>query len=55
MQAPSDACVDRLDEVEMNELMAICTEEVARVVLFLAAADSAGITGQNFVIDAGWV
>jgi NAD(P)-dependent dehydrogenase (short-subunit alcohol dehydrogenase family) len=30
-------------------------EEVARVVLFLAAADSAGITGQNFVIDAGWV
>jgi NAD(P)-dependent dehydrogenase (short-subunit alcohol dehydrogenase family) len=30
-------------------------EEVARVVLFLAADDSAGITGQNFVIDAGWV
>jgi NAD(P)-dependent dehydrogenase (short-subunit alcohol dehydrogenase family) len=30
-------------------------EEVARVVLFLAAEDSAGITGQNFVIDGGWV
>jgi NAD(P)-dependent dehydrogenase (short-subunit alcohol dehydrogenase family) len=30
-------------------------EEVARLVLFLAADDSAGITGQNFVIDGGWV
>jgi D-xylose 1-dehydrogenase len=30
-------------------------EEVARLVLFLAAEDSAGITGQNFIIDAGWV
>jgi D-xylose 1-dehydrogenase len=30
-------------------------EEVARVVLFLAAEDSAGITGQNFIIDGGWV
>jgi NAD(P)-dependent dehydrogenase (short-subunit alcohol dehydrogenase family) len=30
-------------------------EEVARLILFLAADDSAGITGQNFVIDGGWV
>jgi NAD(P)-dependent dehydrogenase (short-subunit alcohol dehydrogenase family) len=30
-------------------------EEVARLVMFLAAEDSAGITGQNFVIDGGWV
>jgi len=30
-------------------------EEVARMVMFLAADDSAGITGQNFIIDAGWV
>jgi D-xylose 1-dehydrogenase len=30
-------------------------EEVARLVMFLAADDSAGITGQNFVIDGGWV
>ena len=30
-------------------------EEVARLVLFLAADDSAGITSQSYVIDAGWV
>jgi enoyl-[acyl-carrier-protein] reductase (NADH) len=30
-------------------------EDVARLALFLAADDSAGITGQNLVIDAGWV
>lgn len=30
-------------------------EDVARLVLFLAADDSAGITGQNFIIDGGWV
>jgi D-xylose 1-dehydrogenase len=30
-------------------------EDVARLVLFLAADDSATITGQNFIIDGGWV
>lgn len=30
-------------------------EDVARLVLFLAADDSSAITGQNFVIDGGWV
>src|SRR5215471_5847655 len=30
-------------------------EDVARLVLFLAADDSAMITGQNFIIDGGWV
>src|SRR6266496_3860244 len=30
-------------------------DDVARLVLFLAADDSAKITGQNFVIDGGWV
>jgi D-xylose 1-dehydrogenase len=30
-------------------------EEVARLVLFLAADDSNGITNQSFVIDGGWV
>ena len=33
----------------------IVPEEVARLVLFLAADDSAAITNQNFVIDAGWI
>jgi NAD(P)-dependent dehydrogenase (short-subunit alcohol dehydrogenase family) len=30
-------------------------EEVARLVLFLAADDSSAITNQAYVIDAGWV
>jgi NAD(P)-dependent dehydrogenase (short-subunit alcohol dehydrogenase family) len=30
-------------------------EDVARLALFLAADDSATITGQNFIIDGGWV
>ncbi|KAI0390695.1 3-oxoacyl-reductase [Xylariaceae sp. FL0594] len=30
-------------------------DEVARLVLFLAADDSAAITGSSYVVDAGWV
>jgi len=30
-------------------------EDVARLVLFLASEESSAITGQNFVIDGGWV
>ncbi|HWH60865.1 MAG TPA: SDR family NAD(P)-dependent oxidoreductase [Terriglobales bacterium] len=30
-------------------------EDVARLVLFLAADDSGSITGQNFIVDGGWV
>ncbi len=33
----------------------ILPEEVARLVLFLAAEDSACITSQSYIIDAGWV
>lgn len=30
-------------------------EDVARLVLFLAADDSSAMTGQNYIIDGGWV
>jgi NAD(P)-dependent dehydrogenase (short-subunit alcohol dehydrogenase family) len=30
-------------------------EDVARLALFLGSDDSSAITGQNFVIDGGWV
>jgi len=30
-------------------------EDVAKLVLFLASEDSSAITGQNFMIDGGWV
>jgi NAD(P)-dependent dehydrogenase (short-subunit alcohol dehydrogenase family) len=33
----------------------ILPEEVARLLLFLAADDSAAITSQNHIIDAGWI
>jgi NAD(P)-dependent dehydrogenase (short-subunit alcohol dehydrogenase family) len=30
-------------------------DEVARLVLFLAAEDSSAITNQSYIVDAGWV
>jgi NAD(P)-dependent dehydrogenase (short-subunit alcohol dehydrogenase family) len=33
----------------------IMPEEVANLVVFLAADESAGITNQSFVIDGGWI
>lgn len=30
-------------------------EEVARLILFLAADDSSAITGQGYIVDGGWV
>jgi NAD(P)-dependent dehydrogenase (short-subunit alcohol dehydrogenase family) len=33
----------------------IFPDEVSRLLLFLAADDSSAITGQNYIIDAGWI
>jgi NAD(P)-dependent dehydrogenase (short-subunit alcohol dehydrogenase family) len=33
----------------------ILPEEVARLVLFLAADDSQAMTNQNYIIDGGWI
>jgi NAD(P)-dependent dehydrogenase (short-subunit alcohol dehydrogenase family) len=33
----------------------ITPDEVARLVLFLSAEDSSGITNQSFIIDGGWI
>ena len=30
-------------------------EDVARLILFLAADDSQAITNQSFIVDGGWV
>ena len=44
-------------EIMANQSLkrSLTPEEVARLVLFLAADDSAGITNQSYVIDGGWV
>jgi NAD(P)-dependent dehydrogenase (short-subunit alcohol dehydrogenase family) len=33
----------------------IMPAEVARLILFLAAEDSSGVTNQSFIIDGGWI
>jgi D-xylose 1-dehydrogenase len=46
-----------LAEVMRNQALKreLVPEDVARMVLFLASDDSSAITGQNFIIDGGWV
>jgi NAD(P)-dependent dehydrogenase (short-subunit alcohol dehydrogenase family) len=46
-----------LAEVMRNQALKreLLPDDVARLVLFLASEDSSTITGQNFIIDGGWV
>jgi D-xylose 1-dehydrogenase len=46
-----------LSNIQRNQALKrqIEPDEVARLVLFLAADDSSAITNQSYIIDAGWV
>jgi D-xylose 1-dehydrogenase len=48
---------DYLAEVMQGQALKreLLPEDVARLALFLASDDSSTITGQNFIIDGGWV
>ena len=48
---------DYLARIQQNQALKrqIEPDEVARLVLFLAADDSSAITNQSYIIDAGWV
>jgi NAD(P)-dependent dehydrogenase (short-subunit alcohol dehydrogenase family) len=43
-------------EMDRNQCLKIRLQpdDIARMVLFLAADDSRGCTAQNFIVDAGW-
>lgn len=47
---------ETLESIKQNQAIpqAIAAEDCARMALFLAAQDSALITGQQFLVDAGW-
>ena len=44
-------------EIEKNQALKkkLYPDDISRMVLFLAADDSAMTTGQSFVVDGGWV
>ncbi len=46
-----------LDEIMGRQALKrqLVPEDVARLVLFLAADDSSAITGQSYIVDGGWV
>lgn len=50
----SEAYVARVLENQALKRMLV-PEEVARLVLFLAADDSSAITSQSYIVDGGWV
>jgi len=50
----TDAYIAKVLENQALKRM-ITPEEVARLILFLAADDSSAITSQSYIIDAGWV
>jgi NAD(P)-dependent dehydrogenase (short-subunit alcohol dehydrogenase family) len=51
IDAAAEASIDRNQSLKVR----IQPADVARLVLFLAADDSCMCTGQQFIIDAGWV
>ncbi len=44
----------RMDEMQCLKIR-LQPDDLARMVLFLAADDSRGCSAQNFIVDAGWV
>jgi len=50
----TDAYIAKVLENQALKRM-ITPEEVARLILFLAADDSSAITNQSYIVDGGWV
>ena len=48
---------DYIADIMQNQSLKreLTPDDVAKMVLFLASEESSAITGQNFVVDGGWV